>query len=58
MDFSDSLLEAYRDVPQLVDHLHSCASWIDRILMAMKRGHTAAQYVADQCDAGVRRPFL
>ena len=22
MDFSDSLLEAYRDVPQLVDHLH------------------------------------
>ena len=47
MDFSDSLLEAYRDVPQLVDHLHlPVQAGSDRILMAMKRGHTAAQYVA------------
>ena len=36
MDFSDSLLEAYRDVPQLVDHLHLPAqAGSDRILTAM-----------------------
>ena len=46
MDFSDSLLEAYRDVPQLVDHLHlPVQAGSDRILTAMKRGHTAQQYI-------------
>ena len=46
MDFSDNLLEVYRDVPQLVDHLHlPVQAGSDRILEAMKRGHTAEQYV-------------
>ena len=46
MDFSDSLLDAYRDVPQLVDHLHlPVQAGSDRILTAMKRGHTAQQYI-------------
>ncbi|MEC9133428.1 MAG: tRNA (N6-isopentenyl adenosine(37)-C2)-methylthiotransferase MiaB [Pseudomonadota bacterium] len=59
MDFSNSLLEAYRDVPQLVDHLHlPVQAGSDRILMAMKRGHTAAQYVAKINALRAIRPNL
>ena len=44
MEFSDALIEAYRDIA-LVDHLHlPVQSGSDRILMAMKRGHTAIEY--------------
>jgi tRNA-2-methylthio-N6-dimethylallyladenosine synthase len=46
MDFSDHLIEAYAQVPQLVDHLHlPVQSGSDRILQAMKRGHTRADYI-------------
>jgi tRNA-2-methylthio-N6-dimethylallyladenosine synthase len=45
MEFSDSLIECYREVPALVNHLHlPVQSGSDRILMAMKRGHTAIEY--------------
>jgi tRNA-2-methylthio-N6-dimethylallyladenosine synthase len=45
MDFSDNLIQAYADIPALVDHLHlPVQSGSDRILEAMKRGHTAADY--------------
>jgi tRNA-2-methylthio-N6-dimethylallyladenosine synthase len=45
MDFSDNLIQAYKDVPALVDHLHlPVQSGSDIILAAMKRGHTAAEY--------------
>lgn len=45
VEFSDALIEAYRDIPQLVDHLHlPVQSGSDRILSAMKRGHTHAEY--------------
>ena len=45
VEFSDALIEAYRDIPALVDHLHlPVQSGSDRILMAMKRGHTAIEY--------------
>ena len=45
MEFSDSLIEAYADVPELVDHLHlPVQSGSDRILMQMKRGHSAFEY--------------
>jgi len=45
VEFSDSLIEAYRDVPELVSHLHlPVQSGSDRILGAMKRGHTALEY--------------
>jgi len=45
VEFSDSLIEAYADVPELVDHLHlPVQSGSDRILLAMKRGHTAFDY--------------
>ena len=46
LDFSDNLIEAYAQIPQLVDHLHlPVQSGSDRILKAMKRGHTRADYI-------------
>lgn len=45
VEFSDALIQAYADIPQLVDHLHlPVQSGSDRILSAMKRGHTALEY--------------
>ncbi len=46
LDFSDNLIAAYASVPELVDHLHlPVQSGSDRILQAMKRGHTRADYI-------------
>ncbi len=45
VEFSDSLIEVYADVPELVSHLHlPVQSGSDRILMQMKRGHSALEY--------------
>ena len=45
VEFSDALIDAYATIPQLVDHLHlPVQSGSDRILAAMKRGHTALEY--------------
>ncbi len=45
VEFSDSLIEAYADVPQLASYLHlPVQSGSDRILTAMKRGHTILEY--------------
>jgi len=45
VEFSDSLIQAFAEVPQLVSHLHlPVQSGSDRILAAMKRGHTALEY--------------
>jgi tRNA-2-methylthio-N6-dimethylallyladenosine synthase len=45
VEFSDSLIQAYADVPELVNHLHlPVQSGSDRILAAMKRGHMAAEF--------------
>jgi len=45
VEFSDSLIEVYADVPELVDHLHlPVQSGSDRILLQMKRGHSAFDY--------------
>ncbi len=45
MEFSDSLIRAYAEVPKLVNHLHlPVQSGSDRILAAMKRGHTVLEY--------------
>ena len=47
VEFTDSLIEAHRDVPQLAAFLHlPVQSGSDRILAAMKRGHTALEYKA------------
>jgi tRNA-2-methylthio-N6-dimethylallyladenosine synthase len=45
LEFNDSLIEAYRDVPKLANYLHlPVQSGSDRILSAMKRGYTALEY--------------
>ncbi len=45
MEFSDALIDVYAEVPQLVNHLHlPVQSGSDRILAAMKRGHTVLEY--------------
>ena len=47
VEFTDSLIEAYRDVPKLASYLHlPVQSGSDRVLAAMKRGHTALEYKA------------
>jgi tRNA-2-methylthio-N6-dimethylallyladenosine synthase len=46
VEFTDSLIEAYAEIPTLVDHLHlPVQSGSDRILKMMKRGHTRADYI-------------
>ncbi len=45
VEFNDNLIEAYAQVPALVDHLHlPVQSGSDRTLAAMKRGHTVLEY--------------
>jgi len=45
--FSDSLIQAYAEVPKLANHLHlPVQSGSDRILALMKRGYTALEYKA------------
>ena len=45
--FSSRLIQAYADLPKLVNHLHlPVQSGSDRILAAMKRGYTALEYKA------------
>ncbi|MDG2018085.1 MAG: tRNA (N6-isopentenyl adenosine(37)-C2)-methylthiotransferase MiaB [Porticoccaceae bacterium] len=45
VEFSDALIDVYAKVPELVSHLHlPVQSGSDKILMAMKRGHTAIEY--------------
>ena len=45
VEFSDALIDAYAEIPELVNHLHlPVQAGSDRILAAMKRGHTALEY--------------
>jgi len=45
LEFSDSLIEVYAQVPELVSHLHlPVQSGSDRVLAMMKRGHTIVEY--------------
>jgi len=45
LEFNDSLIEAYANVPKLNNFLHlPVQSGSDRILAAMKRGHTVLEY--------------
>jgi tRNA-2-methylthio-N6-dimethylallyladenosine synthase len=46
IDFTDELVEAHAEIPELVSHLHlPVQSGSDRILELMKRGYTAAEYL-------------
>lgn len=45
LEFNDALIDAYAEVPELVDHLHlPVQSGSDRVLAAMKRNHTVLEY--------------
>lgn len=45
VEFSDNLIQAYAEVPKLVNHVHlPVQSGSDRILALMKRGHTVLEY--------------
>ncbi|MCH8099168.1 MAG: tRNA (N6-isopentenyl adenosine(37)-C2)-methylthiotransferase MiaB [Proteobacteria bacterium] len=45
VEFTDSLIQAYAEVPKLVSYLHlPVQHGSDRILAAMKRGHTVLEY--------------
>jgi tRNA-2-methylthio-N6-dimethylallyladenosine synthase len=59
VEFTDSLVDVYNDVPELVSHLHlPVQSGSDRILSAMKRGHTAAEYVEKMERIRANRPDI
>ena len=46
VEFTDNLIEAFAEIPKLVDHLHlPVQSGSDHILKMMKRGHTRADYM-------------
>lgn len=45
LEFSDAIIQAHADIPQLVKYLHlPVQAGSDRILAAMKRNHTALEY--------------
>jgi tRNA-2-methylthio-N6-dimethylallyladenosine synthase len=45
MEFTDSLIQAYAEVPKLANYLHlPVQNGSDRILALMKRGHTTLEY--------------
>ena len=44
-EFSEAIIDCYRDLPKLVSHLHlPIQSGSDRVLSAMTRGYTALEY--------------
>lgn len=46
VEFTDSLIEAFAEIPELVSHLHlPVQSGSNSILKRMKRGHTREQYI-------------
>lgn len=59
MEFTDSLVEAYRDVPKLASFLHlPVQSGSDRVLTAMKRNHTVLEFKAKIRRLREARPGL
>ncbi|SEI72490.1 tRNA-2-methylthio-N6-dimethylallyladenosine synthase [Allopseudospirillum japonicum] len=59
VEFSESLVQAYAEIPELVSHLHlPVQSGSDRILEAMKRGHTREEYLAKMHKIRALRPDI
>jgi len=58
-EFSPSLIAAYKEVPQLANHLHlPVQSGSDRILHLMHRGHTALEYKSKIRKLREHRPLI
>jgi len=59
VEFSDNLIEAYRDIPKLANYLHlPVQSGSDRILTMMKRGHTALEFKSKMRKLKAVRPDI
>ncbi len=59
IEVNQDLIQVYREVPELVSHLHlPVQSGSDRILTLMKRGHTAQEYTATIEQLRAARPDL
>jgi len=59
VEFTDSLIDAFATVPELVSHLHlPVQSGSDRILELMKRGHTADAYRQKMARLRAVRPGI
>jgi tRNA-2-methylthio-N6-dimethylallyladenosine synthase len=59
LEFSDSLIDAYAEIPKLVNHLHlPVQSGSDRILAAMKRGYTSLEYKSKVRKLRQHRPDI
>ncbi len=59
VEFSDTLIDAFADVPELVSHLHlPVQSGSNAILSAMKRGHTRDEYIDKMQRIRANRPDI
>ncbi len=58
-EFSDSLIQAYAEVPKLASYLHlPVQSGSQRILMMMKRGHSPEEYLSKVQRLRAARPDI
>ncbi|MEM8497319.1 MAG: tRNA (N6-isopentenyl adenosine(37)-C2)-methylthiotransferase MiaB [Pseudomonadota bacterium] len=59
VEFSQALIDAYAEIPELVNHLHlPVQSGSDDVLRRMKRGHSAEEYVAKIRLLRLHRPEI
>ncbi|MBM4222184.1 MAG: tRNA (N6-isopentenyl adenosine(37)-C2)-methylthiotransferase MiaB [Gammaproteobacteria bacterium] len=59
VEFTDTLIAAYKDIPELASHLHlPVQSGSNAILQAMGRGHTAQEYLDKIAALKAARPDL
>lgn len=59
LEFTDALIEAYKHIPELVNHLHlPVQSGSDRVLTLMKRNYTADSYIDKMKRLQAIRPEL
>jgi tRNA-2-methylthio-N6-dimethylallyladenosine synthase len=59
VEMSDTLIQAYAEIPQLVSHLHlPVQSGSDRVLALMKRGHTVLEYKSKIRKLREKRPDI
>lgn len=59
VEFSETLIDAYQHVPELVSHLHlPVQSGSNNVLSAMGRGHTREQYIEKILKLKEVRPHL
>ncbi|MFK7731031.1 MAG: tRNA (N6-isopentenyl adenosine(37)-C2)-methylthiotransferase MiaB [Pseudomonadales bacterium] len=59
VEFSEALIDAYAEIPELVSHLHlPVQSGSDDVLRRMKRGHSTEEYLAKISKLRQHRPNI